>query len=148
VRLDPGARLGGNTQVVTAAAARVLGVPDRATFHDRAGARERVAGGAGRDELHARGGADRIFGAGGPDSIHGGGHLLDGGPGNDLIIDTQGGATVRTGPGRDKVIAPGRRRPCDLRPGSHDALSYAIKRFRAAGSTPALCQCKGRRRHE
>jgi hypothetical protein len=27
MRLDPGARLGGNTQVATAAGARVLGVP-------------------------------------------------------------------------------------------------------------------------
>jgi hypothetical protein len=58
--------------------------------------------------------------------IHGGrGDVLDGGPGNDLIIDTQGGAIVRTGPGRDKVIAPGRGDLVVCAAGSHDNLIYA-----------------------
>jgi hypothetical protein len=45
--------------------------------------------------------------------------------GNDLIIDTQGGATVRTGPGSDKVIAPGRGDLVVCTAGSHDDLVYA-----------------------
>jgi hypothetical protein len=92
------------------------------------GARERIVGGAGHDELGARGAADRVYGGGGDDLIHGGrGHVLDGGPGNDLIIDTEGGATVRTGPGHDRVIVAGRGRAdrvaCSA--GSHDTLIYA-----------------------
>jgi RTX calcium-binding nonapeptide repeat (4 copies) len=124
--LDPGARVGGNTQAATAAGARVLGAPERANFMVALGARERIVGGAGHDELQARGSADRVFGAGGPDLIHGGrGDVLDGGPGNDLIIDTQGGATVRTGPGSDKVIAPGRGDLVVCAAGSHDSMIYA-----------------------
>jgi RTX calcium-binding nonapeptide repeat (4 copies) len=126
MRLDPGARIGGNTQVATAAGARVLGVPGRVNFMVALGARERIVGGAGHDQLQARGSADRIFGAGGPDLIHGGrGDVLDGGPGDDLIIDDQGGATVRTGPGSDKVIAPGRGDLVVCAAGSHDDLIYA-----------------------
>jgi hypothetical protein len=128
VRLDPGARVGGNTQVATAAGARVLGVGGRVNFVVALGARERIVGGAGHDELGARGAADRVYGGGGDDLIHGGrGHVLDGGPGNDLIIDTEGGATVRTGPGHDRVIVAGRGRAdrvaCSA--GSHDTLIYA-----------------------
>jgi hypothetical protein len=51
--------------------------------------------------------------------------VLDGGPGDDLIIDDQGGATVRTGPGSDKVIAPGRGDLVVCAAGSHDDLIYA-----------------------
>jgi hypothetical protein len=126
MRLDPAARVGGNTQVATAPGARLLGVPLRANFMLAFGARERIRGGVGHDELGSRGRDNRVLGGPGNDLLHGGGgDVLDGGGGNDLIVDTEGGATVRTGPGRDKVIAPGRGDLVVCSAGSHDNLIYA-----------------------
>jgi Ca2+-binding RTX toxin-like protein len=127
LRLDPGARLGGNTQVATARGARLFGVPRRVNFMVAFGARERIRGGAGHDELGSRGSANQVHGGPGNDLLHGGrGDVLDGGAGNDLIIDTEGGATVRGGPGRDRVIRARPRRPGDVCGGlAHDALVYA-----------------------
>lgn len=107
LRLDPGARLGGNTQVATARGARLFGVPRRVNFMVAFGAHQRIRGGARHDQLGSRGTANRVHGGPGHDMLHGGrGDVLDGGAGNDLIIDTEGGATVRGGPGRDRVIRP------------------------------------------
>lgn len=106
MRLDPGARLGGNTQVVTAAGATQLGAPDRPNYMIALGRDERVVGGRGHDELQARGTGDRVSGGRGPDLIRGGhGAVLDGGRGNDLIVKTKGGATANGGPGHDRVIS-------------------------------------------
>jgi hypothetical protein len=65
MRLDPGARVGGNTEVATAPGARLLGVPHRVNFMVALGPRERLVGGARADQLGAHGAAGaRIHGAG------------------------------------------------------------------------------------
>jgi hypothetical protein len=109
LRLDPGARLGGNTQVATAAEARLSGVPGRMNVMVGLGPRETIVGGARRDELGVRGDAGRIFGAGGPDLIHGGPgrDVISGGPGDDLIVGGRGRDRLRGGPGRDRLIDGG-----------------------------------------
>jgi hypothetical protein len=106
MRLDPGARLGGNTQVATAAGARVLGVPRRVNFMVGLGPRQRIVGGLRHDQLGFRGAAGRIFGAAGPDLIHGGPgrDRLYGGRGDDLIYGGGGRDRLRGGPGRDRLI--------------------------------------------
>jgi hypothetical protein len=122
--LDPGARIGANTQVGTTAGARLLGSRRRANFMIGLGARQRIVGGPGHDQLGARGAAGvRVHGGGGHDLIHGGRgdqllaggagddliyggagrDRLDGGPGNDRLIDRQGATVVVTGPGRNRV---------------------------------------------
>jgi Ca2+-binding RTX toxin-like protein len=105
MRLDPGARLGGNTQVATAAGARLLGVPGRANFTIGLGPREVLVGGARHDELGALGDAAQIYGGGGPDLIHGGpgNDRLYGGPGNDLIYGRGGNDIIYGGPGNDVI---------------------------------------------
>jgi hypothetical protein len=122
--LDPGARIGANTQVGTTAGARLLGSRRRANFMIGLGARQRIVGGPGHDQLGARGAAGvRVHGGGGHDLIHGGRgdqllaggagddliyggagrDRLHGGPGNDRLIDRQGATVVVTGPGRNRV---------------------------------------------
>jgi hypothetical protein len=118
MRLDPGALIGGNTQVATAAGARLFGVPRRVNFMIALGPRERIVGGARHDELGARGAAAaRIYGAGGNDLIHGGGRdqRLAGGLGNDLIIGGAGRDRLRGGPGNDRLVD--KRGPTTVRPG-------------------------------
>jgi len=109
LRLDPGARLGGNTQMATAAGKRLLGVPGRENVMVGLGPRETIVGGARHDELGIRGAGGRIFGAGGPDLIHGGPgrDLIHGGPGRDLIYGGPGRDRLRGGPGRDRLIDGG-----------------------------------------
>jgi len=88
MRLDPAARLGGNTHVATAARARVSGVRGRVNFMIGLAPRQRIVGGAGHDQLGAHGAAGaRIHGGRGDDLIHGGrGHQrLQGGRGHDFI---------------------------------------------------------------
>jgi hypothetical protein len=106
LRRDPGAAVGGNTQVATAVGARVFGVPGRMNFIMALGPRERIVGGSDHDELGALGDAARISGGAGPDLIHGGpgNGRLDGGPGNDLIYaNTRGDTTVSPGSGTNQV---------------------------------------------
>jgi hypothetical protein len=159
---DPGARVGGNSQVATATRGRVLGVPRRLNFILGLGPRERIVGGARGDQLGARADAARVYGAGGNDLIHGGpgtqllhggagndmldggpgDDRLDGGPGSDRIIDAQGVTTVRTGTGRDRVDV-GDGHPDDrvlCAPGSikriqadrHDRIDASCRRAAAA----------------
>lgn len=106
LRVDPGARVGGNTQVAAAARARLVGVPRRVNFMLGLGPRQRIVGGRGHDQLGVRGLAGRIFGAGGPDLIHGGPgrDRLHGGRGRDLIYGGGGRDLISGGPGRDRVI--------------------------------------------
>jgi hypothetical protein len=112
LRRDPGAAVGGNTQVATAVGARVFGVPGRVNFIMALGPRERIVGGSDHDELGALGDAARISGGGGPDLIHGGpgNGRLDGGGGNDLIYgNPRGQTTVFPGSGTNQVnVADGR----------------------------------------
>jgi hypothetical protein len=63
IRLDPGARLGANTQVATVVGARLAGVRGRVNFIIGLAPRQRIVGGAGHDQLGARGaGGARILG--------------------------------------------------------------------------------------
>jgi hypothetical protein len=113
LRRDPGAAVGGNTQVATAVGARVSGVPGRVNFIMALGPRERIVGGSNHDELGALGDAAKISGGRGPDLIHGGpgNGRLDGGRGDDLIYgNNRGHTTVFPGSGTNQVnVADGDR---------------------------------------
>jgi RTX calcium-binding nonapeptide repeat (4 copies) len=124
LRLDPGARLGANTQVGAPDGARLLGVPRRTNFILGLGAQQRIVGGGDHDQLGARGAGSVVLGRGGPDLIHGGatsdrlgggpgqdlihGHdgadMILGGAGRDLIYGGPGLDRIRSGPGRDRVV--------------------------------------------
>jgi hypothetical protein len=107
MQLDPGAPVGGNTQVVTAPGARLTAVPGRANFMMALGPRERLMGGPGHDELGAfRADGVRIDGGGGDDLIRGGGgdELLAGGRGNDLIYGGSGPDRLSGGAGNDRIV--------------------------------------------
>jgi RTX calcium-binding nonapeptide repeat (4 copies) len=124
LRLDPGARVGANTQVLALDGARLLGVPRRTNFMVGLGAQQQIVGGSDHDQLGARGAASVVLGRGGPDLIHGGatsdrlgggpgqdlihGHdgpdMILGGAGRDLIYGGPGVDRIRSGPGRDRVI--------------------------------------------
>ena len=114
LRLDPGALVGGNTQVASVAGARLVGVPGRVNFMIGLGPRQRIVGGRGHDQLGARGvggsvhggpGHDLIHGFGGHDRLHGGhGHdLVHGGGGDDRIVGGHGHDLIRGGPGHDRL---------------------------------------------
>jgi RTX calcium-binding nonapeptide repeat (4 copies) len=108
LRLDPGARLGANTQVATAARARLSGVRGRRNFMIGLGARQQIVGGASHDQLGAHGATGvRIHGAHGHDLIHGGqGHQrLHGGTGHDFIHGGHGHDRIHAGHGRDRIHA-------------------------------------------
>ena len=135
LKLDPGARLGGNTQVATAPGARLSGVGGRVNFIMGLGSRQRIVGGAGHDQLGARGdGGARIHGGRGHDLIHGsdghdrlrGGHGHDhiraghghdrihGGHGHDRLHGGHGHDVIHGGAGRDRLHGgPGRNRLID-----------------------------------
>ena len=114
LRLDPGALVGGNTQVASVAGARLVGVPGRVNFMIGLGPRQRIVGGRGHDQLGARGvggsvhggpGHDLIHGFGGHDRLHGGhGHdLVHGGGGDDRIVGGHGHDLIRGGHGHDRL---------------------------------------------
>ena len=114
LRLDPGALVGGNTQVASVAGARLVGVPGRVNFILGLGSRQRIVGGGGHDQLGVRGaggsvhggaGHDLIHGFGGHDRLHGGhGHdLIHGGGGHDVIHGGHGHDLIRGGPGHDRL---------------------------------------------
>jgi RTX calcium-binding nonapeptide repeat (4 copies) len=106
IRLDPGARLGGNTQVATAARARVSGVRGRVNFMMGLGHRQHLVGGAGHDQIGARGASGaRIHGGRGHDLIHGSrGHdQLHGGHGHDRIHAGHGHDVIHAGHGHDRI---------------------------------------------
>ena len=124
LKRDPGAAVGGKTQVATAEGAVLRGKPGRINFMMALGDRQRLFGSNVHDELgaygtdgvriHSRGGHDLIHGMrgdqlldGGPgdDTIYGGGgdDRITGGAGDDRIIDKQGRSIIVTGTGRDRV---------------------------------------------
>ena len=110
MRLDPAARVGGNTQVATAARARVSGARGRVNFMIGLGPRQRIVGGASHDQIGARGGAGaRIRGAHGHDLIHGGrGHdHIHGGRGHDerVLSCFRGNGRQASAPDREVVVA-------------------------------------------
>jgi RTX calcium-binding nonapeptide repeat (4 copies) len=114
LRLDPGALVGGNTQVASVAGARLVGVPGRVNFMIGLGPRQRIMGGGGHDQLGALGvggsvhggrGHDLIHGFGGHDRLHGGRgrDLMHGGPGHDRIVGGHGHDLLRGGRGHDRL---------------------------------------------
>jgi hypothetical protein len=127
LRLDPGARLGANTQVGALDGTRLLGVPRRTNFMLGLGGQQRIVGGGDHDQLGARGAASVVLGRGGPDLIHGGAtsDRLGGGPGQDLIHGHDGPDMILGGAGRDRIYGgpgldrirsgPGRDRVIDDR---------------------------------
>jgi hypothetical protein len=153
LRLDPGALVGGNTQVASVAGARLVGVPGRPNFmlglaprqrlmggrgHDQLGAMGAggvVHGGPGHDLVHGFGGHDRLHGGNGHDLIHGGpGHdRLHGGRGDDRFFDRQGNTVVITGPGTNHV---------DVADGSHRDRVHC-----SPGSTNRIVVDRGDRVH-
>jgi hypothetical protein len=60
LRLDPAARVGGNTQVATPAGAGLVGVPGRVNFMLGLARRQQIVGGNGHDQLGARGHGARV----------------------------------------------------------------------------------------
>jgi hypothetical protein len=105
LRLDPAARVGGNTQVSTPAGAGLVGVPGRINFILGLGQRQRILGGNGHDQLGAHGHGASVRGAGGRDLIHGGrgDQRLHGGHGHDRIHGSHGHDRIRGGRGHDRI---------------------------------------------
>ena len=106
LRLDPGARLGGNTQVASAAQATLVGAPGRVNFMIGLGPRQRIIGGARHDQLGARGAGSLVRGGRGNDLIHGhhGRQVLSGGRGHDHIFGGRGRDRLHGGPGNDRLV--------------------------------------------
>ena len=125
LRRDPGARVGGSTQVATTPAASILGVPGRTNFMMALGSDQQLVGGKKHDQLGAyrapRGARAavngdgrravrsanrvRIHGRAGHDLIHGGhGHdQLGGGRGHDHILGYAGHDRLVGGHGHDRI---------------------------------------------
>ena len=106
LRLDPGARLGGNTHVASGAQAVLVGVPGRVNFMIGLGPRQRIMGGARHDQLGARGAGSLVRGGRGNDLIHGhhGRQVLSGGRGHDHIFGGRGRDRLHGGPGNDRLV--------------------------------------------
>lgn len=107
---DPGARVGGDTIVLTGKGGHALGVHDRPNFIVSLGSSEKIVGGGKDDELGALGQHDTIVaGHGGHKLIHGGPHgkVVVGGSGHDLVIDNKPNTTVDLESPVDEVIATG-----------------------------------------
>jgi hypothetical protein len=132
LKRDPGARVGGSTQVATDPGEVLHGVPGRTNFmmglargqrllggngHDQLGVRPVLArrGGASTARVARRGGASaarvarrggaRIHGRGGHDLVHGGGghDQLAGGRGHDHILGNAGHDRIVGGHGHDVI---------------------------------------------
>jgi hypothetical protein len=122
---DPGARVDGNTIVVTGAGARVYGARDRPNFIAALGSHETIVGGNRGDDLAALGDDVTIIGGAGNDLLYGeGGATLVGGGGHDLLVDRGANATIRAGSG-DTVIASGRNDRVLCSRGSRNVTVYA-----------------------
>jgi Ca2+-binding RTX toxin-like protein len=92
---DPGARVNGNTIVTTGNNEAVLGVPHRPNFILGLRPNETIVGGAGDDQIRAFGTNVTVRARSGNDLIYGGpSGTLIGGPGRDLLIETEAYPTV------------------------------------------------------
>jgi hypothetical protein len=122
---DPGARVNGDTIVVTGAGAHVYSARGRLNFIAALGSHETIVGGNRGDSLAALGGRVTIIGGGGNDLIYGDRRAtLVGGGGQDLLVDRGANATIRAGSG-DVVIASGRHDRVLCSPGSRNVTVYA-----------------------
>jgi hypothetical protein len=107
---DPGARVNGDTIVVTGAGGHALGVHDRPNFIVSLGSDEQIVGGGKNDELGALGQGDTIVaGSGGHELIHGdqNGTVVVGGAGHDLVIANKPDTTIDVKSPTDEVILTG-----------------------------------------
>jgi hypothetical protein len=106
---DPGARVGGNTIVVTGNGERVLGVPDRPNFVIALGSGETISAGSKNSELGAIGKHDTIVVGSGHELVVGGadGEIIAKGTGHDLLVETHANATIRLEGSDDEVIVSG-----------------------------------------
>jgi hypothetical protein len=159
LRLDPGARVGGNTQVATAAEAVLVGVSGRMNFMMGLGPRQRIVGGPGHDQLGGHGTGAHVQGGRGHDLIHGrrGGQVLAGGAGHDHIFGGPGDDRLRGGPGQDRLVdkqgatvvmtGPGANR-VDVADGKGDervlCAPGSINRIRADRGDRLHPRCRGR----
>ena len=124
---DPGARVDGDTIVVTGAGARVYGARDRPNFIAALGSHETLVGGQRGDDLAALGDHVTIIGGGGNDLLYGGRDAtLVGGGGHDLLVDRGADATIRAGSG-DVVMAAGRHDRVLCARDSRDVTVYASR---------------------
>jgi hypothetical protein len=109
VAKDPGARVGGNTIVVTGKGERVLGVPDRPNFIVALGSGETISACSRSSELGALGKRDTIVVGGGHELVVGGpdDKIIASGTGHDLVVDTHPNATIELESPGDEVIVSG-----------------------------------------
>ncbi len=124
--LDPGARLGGTTIVVTGTGAIVYAVPHRPNVIMALSSRETVladdsannqAGALGQDvTLRAGSGNDQLYG--------GSGGMLLGGSGRDLLTDTKARGTVVVRGSGTEVVVSGRDDHVLCTPGVRNLIIY------------------------
>ncbi|MFL5832020.1 MAG: calcium-binding protein [Solirubrobacteraceae bacterium] len=125
VARDPGARVNGDTIVVSGAGARVYGARGRPDFIAALGAHETIVGGNRDDNLAALGDGVTIIGGAGDDLLYGGRDAtLIGGKGHDLLTDRGANATINADSG-DVVIAEGRHDRVVCSRGSRNVTVYA-----------------------
>lgn len=106
---DPGARVDGNTIVLTGKGGGMHGVPDRPNFIIGLGPDERIVG-SHDDQLGSLGEHDTVVaGSSGHEFIVGGPHatLVVGGSGHDLVIDTHADAAIDLRSKDDEVMVSG-----------------------------------------
>ncbi len=109
--LDPGARVDGNTIVVTGDGTTVFAVPHRPNFIIGLGSNEKIyADGRASDEVGALGSDVTIRAGAGNDALYGGpAGTLIGGAGRDLLVDTKADATVLIRSRGDEVVVAGHK---------------------------------------
>jgi hypothetical protein len=133
---DPGARVNGDTIVVTGGGAGVHGARGRPNLIAALGSRETIVGGNRGDNLAALGDRVTIIGGGGNDLLYGGREAtLVGGGGRDLLVDRGANAIIRAGSG-DVVIGSGRHDRVMCSRGSRNVTVYAGR------SDPVSSRCR------
>jgi hypothetical protein len=122
---DPGARLGGNTHVVTGPGAGAFG-GRRPDVMVGLGRRQMLLGKGGADHLVARGVNTTMRGGTGKDHLYARarGAMLVGGPAADLLVGTAPGATFRAA-GADRVVAAGDQAQIECPAGVRNAVVVA-----------------------
>ena len=106
---DPGARVDGNTTVVSGNGERVTGVRHRPNFMIALGSRDKIIGGSENSELGALGPRDTILANAGHELVVGGPHdtVVSTGPGHDLLVDAHSDATIDVQSPATEVIVTG-----------------------------------------
>lgn len=141
--LDPGARVDGNTVVVTGDGASVFGTPNRPNYILALGSRETIVGGArGADELGALGSGVTIRAGRGNDFVYGGpGGMLIGAGGRDVLIDTKAAAKVLLTSSGHQVMVSGRNDRVLCSPRARNEFIY----LGPSASVERTCRANGNR---